>query len=212
MVGLDIHAAQTAGPVVNMNFFQQQKRMTPGDKGLVRLPLAWYIFSYEEFLKEGLMRMWLAFMAWLWTLWSFNNPAVWAADLVVSGVITNWKEVLARVPPSAYLQLVKLEKEMRGTTDAQGLSAFVSDLPKIPARPDGSFRVTLKDLAPGEYIVALQRAAPRKVPGSTLVTGTPILVKEGGQPLIIKVPETSPLNVGKVVVAVKAEQESSSSQ
>lgn len=158
------------------------------------------------------MGMWLALVVLLWTLMGPDTPVVFGADLVVSGTITNWKEVLARVPPSAYLQLVKLEKEMRGTTDAQGLAAFESDLPKIPARPDGSFRVTLKDLAPGEYIIALQRAAPRKVPGSTLVSGTPLLVKEDGQPLIIKVPETSPLNVGKVVVAVKAEKDSSSSK
>uniref|UniRef100_A0A7C5EN44 Carboxypeptidase regulatory-like domain-containing protein n=1 Tax=Desulfobacca acetoxidans TaxID=60893 RepID=A0A7C5EN44_9BACT len=157
------------------------------------------------------MRIWLAFLTVLFTFWGFGSPVVQAADLVVSGVITNWKEVTARVPPSAYLQLVKLEgKELKGYTDAQGLSFFVSDWPKISPRADGSFKVTLKDLSPGDYFIALQRAAPRSVPGSTVLTGTPILVKEDGNPLIIKVPSSSPLNVGKVVVAVKAESSSPS--
>lgn len=158
------------------------------------------------------MNLWLPLITIFWLLGGWGSTAVEAADLVVSGTITNWKEVTARVPPSAYLQLVKLEKEMRGTTDAQGLSAFDSDLPRITARPDGSFRVTFKDLPAGDYIIALQRAAPRKVGESVLLSGTPLLVKEDGQPLIIKVPGTSPLNVGKVVVAVKTEEKPASSR
>jgi len=152
------------------------------------------------------MRKWLATAVALGAVLMFGSSAWSAANMVVSGVITNWKEVMARVPASAYLQLVKLDKEMKGTTDAQGLSAYDSDLPRITVRPDGSFKATFQDLSPGEYIIALQRAAPRTLPGSTVQSGTAILIMEDGNPLIIKVPGTFPLKVGKVIVAVKAEK------
>jgi len=152
------------------------------------------------------MRRWLATAAALGAVLLWGSSALSAANMVVSGNITNWKEVRARVPASAYLQLVKIDKEMKGTTDAQGLSAYDSDLPRITVQPDGSFKATFKDLGPGEYFIALQRAAPRTVAGSTIKSGTPILIQEDGNALIIKVPGTFPLKVGKVVVAVKAEK------
>lgn len=141
------------------------------------------------------MRKWLATAVALSAVLLFGSTAWSASDMVVSGVINNWKEVRARVPASAYLQLVKMQEKMKGITDAQGLAAYDSKFPKISVSPNGSFRVDIKGLPPGDYIIALQHAVP---PGAS---GTPFLGKEE-KVLVIKIPGEFPLDVGKVEVAV----------
>lgn len=160
-------------------------------------------FTYLDAEKIA-MRRWLVMVVLLGAVVMFGTSAVSAARMVVSGVIVNWKEVMARVPAGAYLQLVKIEDKMKGNTDAQGLSAFESKYPKITVRTNGSFKVDVKDLPSGEYIVALQRAMPRVVDGNPIASGTPLLITEEGKPLLIKVPGEFPLDVGKVDVGVRA--------
>jgi hypothetical protein len=110
-----------------------------------------------------------------------------AGDMVISGLITNWYQVRGKVPDTAYFQLVKKEHQLKSGRDKLGLGAFLSDLPGIPVRKSGGFRVDLGQLPPGEYFIALQRgfAAP------------PIVVKDGNV-LIFNVPGCFPLNVGNV--------------
>lgn len=152
------------------------------------------------------MRKWLITALVFGVLFMFGASSGSAARMEVSGVISNWKEVKARVPASAYLQLVKIEDKMKGSVDAQGLSAFDSQFPKITVRADGSFKVDVKGLPSGEYLIALQRALPREVSGTTIESGTPILITGEGNALIIKVPGDFPLNVGKVDVAVQTQK------
>jgi len=110
-----------------------------------------------------------------------------AENAVVSGLITNWYRVRGKVPESAYFQVIKKEHQLKAYTDRAGLSAFVSDLPRIPLGNSGRFRVDLDTVPPGEYFLALQRG----------FASPPILVK-GGSPLLIKIPGSFPLNVGEV--------------
>jgi len=142
------------------------------------------------------MQRWLAAALAAAVLIVTAGPAWCADNMTIKGVIDNWGKVKAKLPQGAYLQLVKIEEKMSGTDDAQGLSAFDSKFPRIPVRDDGSFRVEVKDLPSGDYIVALQRAMPRA--GS----GTPLLITADKNPLIIKVPGASPLDVGKVDVGI----------
>jgi len=111
------------------------------------------------------------------------------AGLVIKGVIVNWNRVRAKAAESAYLQLVKVEGKMAGWTDSQGLATLTSDLPVIPVSGQGSFKVNVGQLPPGEYLIALQRALP----------AAPILVKHG-KPAVIKVPGKSPVDLGRVKV------------
>lgn len=131
------------------------------------------------------------------------------ARMEVKGTIVNWPEVKARVPESAYLQVVKLEDNLKGTSDAQGLAAFDSEYPRVTVSPTGAFNVDLQGVPEGRFFIALQRAMPREVEGKTVSYGPPILVTREGQPLIIEVPGSFPKDVGPVVVAVKPVQETS---
>lgn len=112
---------------------------------------------------------------------------VGAGDVVVSGLITNWYQVKSKVPDKAYFQLVKKRHQLKANTDKAGLAAFASDLPRIPVRNSGGFRVNLGQVPSGEYFIALQRG----------FASAPILVQDGS-PLIFKVPGRFPLNVGNV--------------
>jgi len=133
----------------------------------------------------------------------FGSSSWGAAKMEVKGVIANWREVKARVPTSAYLQLVKIEDNLKGTSDEQGLSAFDSEFPRLSVLADGSFRVDVKDLPTGKFFIALQRALPREVGGTAISSGTPILLTKEGSPLIIEMPGTFPQDVGEVTVAVR---------
>jgi len=147
------------------------------------------------------MKRWLVLMAVLGAVVMFGSAAWSASRMVVSGNIANWKEVMARVPANAYLQLVKIEEKMKGTTDAQGLSAFDSKYPKVKVRANGSFSLDLKNLPQGKYLVALQRA----LPSSAIKSGTPLLITGEGNPLVIEIPGEFPLDVGEVNVGVLAQ-------
>jgi len=124
----------------------------------------------------------------------------------VKGVVEDWGELKVKIPPSAYFQVVKLESNLQGNTDSQGFSAFNSDFPKIEVRADGSFRVDLKDVSEGKYFIALQRAVPREMSGESMATAIPILITKEGKPLLIDVPGTFPLDVGRVDVAVRSSE------
>jgi hypothetical protein len=128
------------------------------------------------------------------------------AGLEIQGNIADWKEVKARVPADAYLQLVKYDDKMKGTTDEEGFSAFDSKFSKIKVRDNGSFKLTVKELPPGKYFIALQRALPKEMAGESLVSAVPILVTDKGQALVLEVPGDFPVNVGKVFVAVRSEK------
>jgi hypothetical protein len=149
------------------------------------------------------MRRWLGLAMALGAVLLFGSSSWGAAKMEVKGVIANWREVKARVPASAYLQLVKIEDNLKGTSDEQGLSAFDSEFPRLSVLADGSFRVDVKDLPTGKFFIALQRALPREVGGSAILSGTPILLTKEGNPLIIEVPGTFPQDVGEVMVAVR---------
>ena len=110
-----------------------------------------------------------------------------AENAVVSGLITNWYRVKGKVPGEAYFQVVKKEHQLKSGRDKSGLGAFLSDLPRIPVRKSGGFRVNLGQLPPGEYSIALQRG----------YSAPPIVVKDGNV-VIFKVPGRFPLNVGNV--------------
>lgn len=119
-----------------------------------------------------------------------------AGDVVLSGLITNWYQLKGKVPEKAYFQLVKKQHQLKGDTDRAGLAAFASDLPKIPIRNSGGFRINLGKVPPGEYFIALQRA----------FASAPIVVKDGN-PLLFKVPGRFPLNVGNVKLELPLGQE-----
>lgn len=149
------------------------------------------------------MKRWLALAVVLGALLLLVCPSVNAAKMEVKGVIANWKAVKARVPESAYLQLVKIEDKLKGTSDERGLAAYDSDFPKLTVLSDGSFRVDVQGLPNGKYFIALQRAMPKDLEGVAIASGTPILLNKEGKPLIIEVPGTFPQDVGEVVVAVQ---------
>ncbi len=151
------------------------------------------------------MRRWLGLAMALGAVLLFGSSSWGAAKMEVKGVIANWREVKARVPASAYLQLVKIEDNLKGTSDEQGLSAFDSEFPRLSVLADGSFRVDVKDLPTGKFFIALQRALPREVGGTAISSGTPILLTKEGSPLIIEVPGTFPQDVGEVMVAVRSQ-------
>lgn len=119
-----------------------------------------------------------------------------AGDVVISGLITNWYQLKGKVPEKAYFQLVKKQHQLKMDADRAGLAAFASDLPKIPIRNSGGFRVNLGKVPPGEYFIALQRA----------FASAPIVVKDGN-PLLFKVPGRFPLNVGNVKLELPLGQE-----
>ena len=144
------------------------------------------------------MRKWLLMALVLGTVVTFGSTSWSASQMVVSGVINNWREVKARVPANAYLQLVKIEDKMKGSTDAQGLSAFDSKFPKVTVRANGSFRLDLKNLPEGKYFIALQRA----IDSSAIKSGTPLLITGEGSPLIIEIPGEFPRDMGKVDIGV----------
>lgn len=132
-------------------------------------------------------KKWLAVFVGLAVAVMLAQVPVRGGEVVITGLITNWYQVKGKVPEEAYFQLVKKQHQLRGNTNKEGLAAFESNLPKIPIRNAGGFRVNLSEVPPGEYFIALQRG----------FASAPILVKDGN-PLIIKVPGNFPLNIGSV--------------
>lgn len=149
------------------------------------------------------MKQWLAIFVALGAVFLFGTSSGSAAKMEVKGVINDWPELRVKVPASAYFQVVELEEKLQGTTDAQGLSAFKSEFPKIQVRADGSFQFDLKDVSPGKYFIALQRAVPQEISGGDKATSIPIVINKEGKPLLIEVPGDFPLDVGRVDVAVR---------
>ena len=156
--------------------------------------------------EDVMMRRWLALVVALGAvlLWAGSS---WSAErVVITGIISNWKEIKAKIPETAYFQLVKYRSKMKGTTDQAGFSAFDSKLPKIKVRDDGSFKLSIKALSEGKYFIALQRAIPKEIYGEDTEAAVPILVT-GKEALVIEVPGEFPVNVGKVFVAVRTKKE-----
>lgn len=114
------------------------------------------------------------------------TPA-WAGGSCLSGVITNWYQVKSKVSGKGYFQFVRKQEKLSSNSDKEGLSALVSNLPRLDVKSSGGFQGDVADLPPGEYFIALQRG----------LTSAPIVVKDGN-PLLIKVPGKFPLNVGNV--------------
>lgn len=153
------------------------------------------------------MRKWLAVMAVLSAVCLQGSISWGAGGVEVVGVVANWPKVKEKMPDSAYFQLVKFHKELKGTTDSEGYSAFESKLPKIKVKADGSFKLVAKTLSDGNYFIALQRALPKEVTGDSIATAIPILITEKEEPFIIQVPGEYPLNAGKVFLAVRVPKE-----
>ncbi len=153
------------------------------------------------------MKRWLAVVAVLSAVCLQVNFSWGAGGVEVAGVVANWQKVKEKVPESAYFQLVKFHKELKGTTDSEGYSAFESKLPKIKVKADGSFKLVAKTLSDGNYFIALQRALPKEVTGDSIASAIPILITEKEEPFIIQVPGDYPLNAGKVFLAVRAQKE-----
>jgi hypothetical protein len=152
------------------------------------------------------MRKWLSLIVALGAVCLWVGAAL-SAGLEIEGDIVDWKAVKARVPAKAYLQLVKYSDNMKGTTDAEGYSAFDSKLPKITVKDNGSFKLKVKEIPPGKYFVALQRALPKEMAGDSMASAIPILITEKEQALVIGVPGDFPMNLGKLFVAVRAKKE-----
>jgi hypothetical protein len=155
--------------------------------------------------KDQAMKTWLSLATALGAVLLVVTFS-FGAGLEIQGNIGNWKEVKAKVPADAYLQLVKYDDKMKGNTDEEGFSAFDSKLAKIKVRDNGSFKLTVKELPPGKYFIALQRALPKEMTGESQISAVPILVTDKGQALVLEVPGDFPVNVGKVFVAVRSEK------
>ena len=149
------------------------------------------------------MRKWLTLAVALIMVFLGGISSPSAARMEVKGVVSDWGELKTKIPPSAYFQVVKLEDNLKGTTDSQGFSAFNSEFPKIKVRANGSFSVDLKGVPSGKYFIVLQRAVPREMSGENMATAIPILITKEGNPVVIEVPGTFPLDVGQVDVAVR---------
>jgi hypothetical protein len=157
------------------------------------------------------MRRWLALAMALGAVYLWAGSAFSAERVVITGIIVDWKAVKARIPETAYLQLVKYREKMKGTSDQEGFAAFDSKLPKIKVQDNGSFKLSIKELPEGKYFIALQRAIPKEIYGENADASVPILVTEKGA-LVIEVPGSFPVNVGKVFVAVRSQKESPASE
>lgn len=157
------------------------------------------------------MRKWLAIAVSLTVVFLVGSSSWGATKMEVKGVVADWEKLQDRIPPSAYFQMVKLEENLAGNTDSQGFAAFISEYPKIKVRADGSFRVDLKDVPAGKYFIALQRAVPQEMYGENKASAVPILITKEGSPLLIEVPGSFPLDVGRVDVAVRASKEPATS-
>jgi hypothetical protein len=142
------------------------------------------------------LRKWFVVGVGLAVVLIWAQAPVRAGEVVISSLITNWYQVKGKVPEQAYFQVVKKEHQLKGDTDKDGLAALKSDLPRIPIRNSGGFRVNLGQVPPGEYFIALQRG----------FASAPIVVKDGN-PLIFKVPGRFPLNVGNVKLELPLGQE-----
>ena len=148
------------------------------------------------------MKRWLILVVAVGTVLLAAGAAL-SAGLEIEGTIADWKQVKARVPATAYLQLVKYGPEMKGTTNEEGYSAFDSKLPKIKVRENGYFKLSAKELAAGKYFIVLQRALPKEMSGESIGTAIPVLVTEKGNVLVVEVPGDYPMKVGKLFVAVQ---------
>lgn len=155
------------------------------------------------------MSRWLAVVVALGAVFLMASVSWSAEGIKIEGVIANWKEVKDRVPASAYFQLVRFRDKMKGTTDPEGFAAFESKLPKIKVRDDGSFKLSLKELPEGKYFIALQRAVPKEIYGDAVPSAIPLLITEKQEALMIQVPGTFPVNLGRVYVGVRAPKEPS---
>jgi hypothetical protein len=151
------------------------------------------------------MRRWLALAVTLGALLLGVSSSLGAERVVITGIIADWKEVKAKIPETAYFQLVKYGGKMKGTTDQEGYAAFDSKLPKIKVADDGSFKMSIKELPEGKYFIALQRAVPKEIYGEDNEAAVPILVTEK-EALVIQAPGDFPVNVGKVFVAVRSQK------
>ena len=152
------------------------------------------------------MRRWLVLAVALGAVLLWVSSSLGAERVVITGIIADWKEVKAKIPETAYFQLVKYRDKMKGTTDQEGFAAFESKLPKIKVRDDGSFKLSIKELPEGKYFVALQRAIPKEIYGEDTEAAVPVLITQKGA-LVIQVPGEFPVNVGKVFVAVRSKKE-----
>jgi hypothetical protein len=164
-------------------------------------------FNYQH-RKDMAMRKWLAIAVALGAVLMLGSSSWSASSMEVKGVIADWKKLKTKIPAGAYLQVVKIEDELKGTTDQQGFMAFDSKFPKITVLTNGSFTVDLADIPMGKYLIALQRAVPPDMSGKEIATAIPILINKAGEPLIIEVPGTFPLDVGKVDFAVRVKKAS----
>ncbi|MFZ2089882.1 MAG: hypothetical protein WAU47_15035 [Desulfobaccales bacterium] len=153
------------------------------------------------------MKKWLVMAMALSAVCFLVNFSWGAGGVEVQGIVANWKQLKDKVPQRSYFQLIKYHKELKGTTDSEGFSAIESKLPKIKIKPDGSFKLVVKELSDGNYFIALQKALPKEMSGESIATAIPILITEKEEPLIIQVPGDYPLNVGKVFVAVRGKKE-----
>ena len=152
------------------------------------------------------MRRWLALLVALGAMFLCVSSSLGAEKIVITGIITDWKAIKAKIPETAYFQLVKYSPKLKGTTDQEGFAAFDSKLPKIKVQDDGSFKLSVKELPEGKYFIALQRAIPKEMYGVDTGASVPILITDKGA-LMIQVPGEFPVNAGKVFVAVRAKKE-----
>jgi hypothetical protein len=157
------------------------------------------------------MRRWLALLVVVGAVFLCVSSSLGAEKIVITGIITDWKVIKDKIPATAYFQLVKYSQKMKGTSDEEGFAAFDSKLPKIKVSDDGSFKLSIKELPKGNYIIALQRAIPKAMYGEDTGASVPILITEKGA-LVIQVPGEFPVNVGKVAVAVRAKKQQPASE
>lgn len=119
-----------------------------------------------------------------------------AQTLTIKGIVTNVNEakVDGVIEKDSYLQLVLLGPggSFPVSTDGRGRFSLPSSLPQTAIPQKGPFSFACKDLKPGKYIVAVQKASLNR----------PTFLQKDGEPLQIDITEhTGPLvDVGDVTI------------
>ncbi len=129
--------------------------------------------------------------------------------LTITARITNVQEALKHADKDAYLQLVSLPPDGRlsGKLDDQGRMILDSELPTMPIPPDGRLRLRCVNLAPGQYVVAVQRCVVPVPPPFGSGKGIDNIVQKAGSTseiAAVNIPDEEPpsgvVDLGEVII------------
>jgi hypothetical protein len=121
-----------------------------------------------------------------------DEPTPIPSDFAITGVIANSDETTEYLTEDSYLTLVPMPENGKllvvfnsdGTVEiAPKLAQDPPDLPQIPVPSDGAFSLQAESLAPGEYLIAIQKYIPGKQ------NFKPMVLLLGGDENTFEVPE-----------------------